>query len=231
MPLIVIAGLLLVISLVAVVTIGYSKLHPDPKRWESDIVAIEQRTNPDADYQTSALFVGSSSIRFWDSLQEDMQPIPTVNHGFGGAQTSDILFYADRLITRFNPKVIVLYTGENDLGSRWSWSGLAVERVKNLIQYIHKSLPDTEIILLSIKPSPYFNHRRQIQEQANLELRSYAEATEKVTFIDVTAPLLDSEGKLRPEFYSDGLHLNSDGYAVWKRIIRSKLLEYFPNNQ
>ena len=36
------------------------------------------------------LFIGSSSIRLWDTLEEDMKPLKVINRGFGGAHTKHI---------------------------------------------------------------------------------------------------------------------------------------------
>ena len=56
--------------------------------------------------------------------------------------------------------------------------------------------------------------------ETNALIRQYADAEGKVDFIDVYTPMLDASGKPRAElFRADALHLNADGYAVWKRVI------------
>src|SRR5688572_32943813 len=44
------------------------------------------------------LFTGSSSIKKWNSLQNDFPKHNIVNSGFGGSQTADLLYYVDKLI-------------------------------------------------------------------------------------------------------------------------------------
>ena len=44
------------------------------------------------------LFIGSSSIRRWVSLAEDMAPYSSINRGYGGAHYYDLIHYIDRLI-------------------------------------------------------------------------------------------------------------------------------------
>ena len=39
------------------------------------------------------LFIGSSSIRRWVSLAEDMAPYPSINRGYGGAHYYDPVSY------------------------------------------------------------------------------------------------------------------------------------------
>jgi hypothetical protein len=57
------------------------------------------------------VFAGSSTIRFWNGLEEDMAPLPTVQRGFGGAKINDVIRYLDRLIARHEPSMVVLYIG------------------------------------------------------------------------------------------------------------------------
>lgn len=83
----------------------------NPQFWRSKVKKIENRysgTFP----QHSVLFIGSSSIDYWKTLTEDMQPLKVLNHGIGGTKVADITYYADRLIFPFNPSAIVFFAGE-----------------------------------------------------------------------------------------------------------------------
>ena len=57
------------------------------------------------------LFTGSSSIRFWDSLEEDMEPLQVLNRGFGGAQISHVIYHFEEIIKPYNPSAIVFFCG------------------------------------------------------------------------------------------------------------------------
>ena len=61
------------------------------------------------------LFVGSSSIRMWRTLAEDMAPMPVVNRGFGGSAIGQSNLYFDRIVAPYRPRAIVFYAGENDI--------------------------------------------------------------------------------------------------------------------
>ena len=63
----------------------------DPAVWEDDIVALEEATRARGALKDPVLFIGSSSIRFWTSLAEDMAPLVTIRHGFGGSKLGDIV--------------------------------------------------------------------------------------------------------------------------------------------
>ena len=53
------------------------------------------------------MFVGSNIFRLWKTLELDMSPLPVINQAFGGARTWEILYYSDRLIIPYQPKIIV----------------------------------------------------------------------------------------------------------------------------
>ena len=46
------------------------------------------------------LFVGSSSIRFWETLARDFKGTAVINRGFGGSRIADVTRYADRVVIR-----------------------------------------------------------------------------------------------------------------------------------
>ena len=49
---------------------------------------------------------------------------------------------------------------------------------------------------------------------------------EKVSYIDIATPLLNSNGKVMDDvFVEDCLHLNDKGYRIWAAAIRAALME------
>ena len=61
----------------------------DPRVYESDVAALAEQTRTGPNARDGVIFVGSSSIRLWSSLLEDMEPLAAVQHGFGGAKLGD----------------------------------------------------------------------------------------------------------------------------------------------
>jgi hypothetical protein len=61
------------------------------------------------------VFTGSSSIEYWESLAEDFRSHYVLNRGVGGALIAHVTYFADRVIIPYQPRMIVLYCGENDL--------------------------------------------------------------------------------------------------------------------
>src|SRR4051812_29001583 len=86
-------------------------------QWEPEISAFEKadRTNPPPKHPI--LFVGSSSIRLWKSLSEDFKGYPVLNRGFGGSQISDSTAFSEHIVTRYEPSLVFLYAGDNDVAA------------------------------------------------------------------------------------------------------------------
>ena len=76
----------------------------DPLVWASAIETFAERGVGEPE---SLLFVGSSSIRFWGELAEDMTPVPVINRGFGGSKIGDVVHYADTLFRADNPLSLI----------------------------------------------------------------------------------------------------------------------------
>ncbi len=164
------------------------------------------------------LFVGSSTIRMWSNLDAAFPRHTVLNRGFGGSQMSDALFYFDRLVARYEPSLIVLYEGDNDLAE-----GKTVSQVfsdyTNFLSLVETKLPGTDVALVAVKPSP---SRTQVLPQMadlNSRLETLADGRH-IRFIDVYGPMLNASNQPRPElFLADMLHMNATGYALWQSII------------
>ena len=192
------------------------KFEPEIRKFE----VVDQRTPPPVG---AILFTGSSSIRLWPHLTADLPGRTVLNRGFGGSQMSDLLHFFDRVVVPYHPPMIVVYEGDNDLQD-----GKTVDAVfadfGTFLRRVREKLPDTTVALLAIKPSPA--RRRLLAEQRDLNrrLRELAATERRLSFIDTASPLLAPDGSMRPELYrEDGLHLNADGYAVWRKAVTDAL--------
>lgn len=196
--------------------------------WESAIREFEEADRIAAPKPGVIVFAGSSSIARWRTLRQDMYPLAVVNRGFGGAQLDHVTHYADRIILPYRPRAVVLYAGVDDL----LW-GRTPEDVRiafqRLVGLIHARLPDTWIYFISIKPTRLFASRWAAMKRTNALIAEFASTQPKVEFIDVSAALLDAQGKARPEFLSwDGLHPSRRGYELLTSRIKPVLLRRFP---
>ena len=56
-------------------------------KFEKEIIALEQLDKTEKYADNSIFLVGSSSIRLWSTLKEDLAPYPFIQRGFGGSRT------------------------------------------------------------------------------------------------------------------------------------------------
>ena len=57
-------------------------------------------------------------------------------------------------------------------------------------------------------------------EQTNALIKEFVEQQMNTAYADVYNPMFTPKGELFPEHYrEDGLHLTTEGYAVWKEVI------------
>jgi lysophospholipase L1-like esterase len=154
--LVVLAVALVVVGLVIFIRKTLQAARGDPAFWEWEIRRFERANRRAMPPSGGIVFTGSSSIRFWKTLEADMAPLPVVNRGFGGSQIHHITHYADRIVLPHKPKIVVLYAGENDIaGVKFSKKKSAadvLEAFKRFCEVVHAELPQTLIIFVSIKP-------------------------------------------------------------------------------
>jgi lysophospholipase L1-like esterase len=175
------------------------------------------------------VFTGSSSILFWDTLVNDMKPLPVINRAFGGSQYSDVNHYAKRIVTVYKPNAVVVYAGDNDLaeGSPKTPESVAGD-VRQFVQIVRADLPDTWIYVLSIKPSKLRWKQWPNMKAANQMIQEFLRTQQRVQYIDVATPMFDAQGNLPADlFIADGLHPTPKCYAIWTSIIKPLLLKRF----
>lgn len=171
------------------------------------------------------LFTGSSSIRYWTTLEEDFPGYTVIRRGFGGSGLNDLINYEGDIITPYKPKQVVIYSGENDVASGAVTAADVVKRFTELFNMIRKDLPETNIAYVSIKPSPSREKYLSIMEDANIMIRQFLSSYPETVYIDVYHPMLDKEGRPRKElFKNDDLHMNEKGYAIWRDAISPHLV-------
>ena len=86
-------------------------------RFEKEIKAYEASDEKSPPPTGAILFTGSSSIRRWTSLAADFPEHKVINRGFGGCQLSDVIYYADRIIIPYKPRLVIVGAGNNDINA------------------------------------------------------------------------------------------------------------------
>lgn len=165
------------------------------------------------------VFYGSSSIRLWDTLAEDVGP-GILNLAFGGSTLEACDHFFARLVAPVNPRSLLVYAGDNDLGD-----GRTVEQAlgwfRSLADKVEDSLGAIPFGFISIKPSPARFPIVDRIRRVNDLVRQEIEARPSGYYVDVFPAMLNEAGQPRTELYfEDGLHLNREGYRLWGSILQ-----------
>jgi lysophospholipase L1-like esterase len=231
---VVLAGLLILL-LIAYKTLPqyYSYKALDATFFEDEIAAFEEADRLNPPEPGKVLFIGSSSIRFWDTLEQDMEGIPTIRRGFGGSFLRHSTHFADRIVTPYQPSAIVMYAGGNDMGNLHS--PLSAEQVAAdfdaFVAKVSKDVGDIPIIYIAIKPSVLRVKHWPDMQRANAMIAAKAAGDDRLYFVDIATPMLDEHGKPRADLLIwDGLHLNAEGYALWTKLVRPVVIQALEAN-
>lgn len=190
----------------------------DSAQFEPEIAAFEQADSVVRRMPGGVVFVGSSSIRLWDSLTDDFPGTVVINRGFGGSRLRDATYFADRIVVPYQPRAVVLYAGDNDLAE-----GRTPQQVRDdfaaFVTKMRASLPQVRIAFVSIKPSPARQALLPKAHEANGLVRAWAGRQQGVDYLDVFTPML-AHGQPRGElFVDDRLHMNRSGYEIWTGVV------------
>lgn len=198
--------------------------------YEAQVVAIHERAQKLRGENPTLVLVGSSSFRLWPHTDTVFAGYDVINAGFGGSCFHDAWLLRDTLIYAFEPSVVLLYEGDNDLND-----GIATEDIltdaANLLDDLSRRLPASEVVVVAPKASRARYHLKDQYLELNARLRSVTmdQGAHWVDFWDVQH---DANGELRDElFIHDKLHLNTEGYAVWVHELRRQLPWLDPNKQ
>ncbi len=197
---------------------------PDPNRWEPAIQKFEEADRVSPPAKGGIVFIGASSVVRWNLEQSfpDLNGI-AINRGFGGSEMADAARYAARIVVPYQPRVVVLYEGDNDIGR-----GVAPEKVEadfeQFVTVVRGALPNARLVVIAVKPSLLRWSVYDNMKKANALMRAYVERHSGMNFVEVGPSMLGADGKPRPELYvADGLHMTPEGYKIWNRLVRPHL--------
>lgn len=198
---------------------------PDPKRFSEAIAKFteDDRANPPA--KGGIVFTGSSSIRRWD-LAKSFPKLKPLNRGFGGSHFSDSNHYLEETVLRYEPSVLVVFNGSNDL-----WKKKAPAQVMtDFLEFknrIFKRVPKCRIVLIPVKPSPKRLEIIETERALNKLLAAEAAKDNRLVLVETMFDsLLDASGQPDESlFIEDRLHLNDAGYARWTKLLRPHLVK------
>lgn len=198
------------------------RVNADPAfPFSNEIAAFARARDAGPAVQDATLFLGSSSIRLWD-IEASFPDRATVNRGFGGATTADVLHYYTRLLPRAAPRSVIVYVGENDLAAGATPDKVA-RGLLTLLKRLRSDFPKARIACLSLKPSPIRWTLWPKMAAVNMTIAARSRVV-GYEFVDMGAALLARDGLPDASlFRPDGLHLNARGYERWTAIVNDWL--------
>ena len=176
------------------------------------------------------IFIGDSIVEYYP-LQELLGTAKTiVNRGIRGYQTGLLLENLDAHLYGDAVDQIVLLIGTNDIGKDIPMNE-ALDNLERVIQSIAREYPLSQIKLLSILPvnegeeykqTVYIRTNEKIKEW-NQAYEALASAYMQVDFLPIYDSLTDSEGQLKADYTTDGLHLSVSGYQALTEALKTSL--------
>jgi lysophospholipase L1-like esterase len=151
-----------------------------------------------------------------------------LNQGISG-ETSQGLLKRLNIFDRTKPEAIFVMIGINDL-IRGTRDEVILNNHQQIITHLRRVHPTAEIVVQSILPhgaeQATWQGRDKLLAITNNRIRRLNErlrsisAKQGVKFLDLYPLFTNTKGNLRQEFTTDGLHLNREGYIVWRSALQ-----------
>ena len=180
--------------------------------------------------EPDVIFIGDSIVEYYP-LQELFGTAKTiVNRGIRGYQTKLLLENLDAHLYGDAVDQIVLLIGTNDIGKDIPINE-ALDNLERVIQSIVRNYPLSQIKLLSILPvNEGETYKQTVYIRTNEKIREWNQAYEalvsaymQVDFVPIYDSLTDSEGQLKKDYTTDGLHLSVAGYQALSDALKTYL--------
>lgn len=199
-------------------SLGAQVADPDPMRFDSAFAEFAAWDAKNAAPPNGILFVGSSSIVRWNTA-ESFPGLPVINRGFGGSQASDVMPWLEQAVLQYDPAVVVYYEGDNDTSVGKKADQIFAD-IREFSEAVLAHDPATQVVILSVKPSPRRWEQWPEMQATNALIRAYADSRPTVEYVDVSTPMLGRDGQPMPQLYvEDRLHMTPAGYAIWNRVV------------
>ena len=199
----------------------------DFAKWDKEIAAYEAADRKSPPVKGGVLFVGSSTIRRWETLARDFPNHKVINRGVGGSQIADSTHFAERIIFPYEPKQIFLRAGGNDIHAGRLPDEVAADFV-DFVHKVHDRLPNTEIVYVSVSPAPSRWGENDKYQALNKKIRKLALKMPHVSYVETYSISVTSDGQSRPElFVDDMLHFNAEGY----KLLAERIRPYLPTSR
>jgi lysophospholipase L1-like esterase len=192
-------------------------------RFEDSIKAYEQGDKKNLPAPGGTEFIGSSTITLWTTIAEDLKELKAFGRGFGGSTIPEATYYVDRIVTKYKPSKVVLYSGTNDIADGASGKQVFANFVK-FANKVRSELPKTNIYFISMSMAPSRVQFETQFKEGNKLVENYCKKTPGLHYINLLPAMQNKDGKpIEDLFGGDRLHMKRAGYEIWIRELKKAI--------
>lgn len=190
-------------------------------RWEKEIKGFDSLNKVEKNPAASIMFLGSSYIRLWKNIRQDLNYKNVIHRGFGGCNLRDVAYYVERIVYPHQPKALFIYVGNDITASEKDKSpDQVLELYKYFVKMVRQKYPTIPITWLAISPSEKRWAAWDRITQANNLIKAFNASQPSLFYIDAGTAFLGEDGKPITKYYRDDkLHYNEEGYKLWGKTI------------
>ena len=201
----------------------------DPYNWKE---RHEQVLKLNKEKAPEIVLIGNSITHYWGG-----EPTATIVRGqdswdklFKGKVARNLGFGWDRIenalwriyhgeLDGYQAKKIILLMGINNLGQ--NTNDEIIDGINELVRAVRHRQPKAEIYVAGILPRA----GQEVRISALNELLQARLKTDEATYIDMSSEMIQSNGRIINELFSDGLHPNKEGYQRMAKMLEKVIKE------
>jgi lysophospholipase L1-like esterase len=175
------------------------------------------------------VFLGDSLTSYcqWGELLQNQN---VKNRGLRSDRTDSLILRLDEVTSSLPDKVFIMI-GINDLVAKRKIDHILSD-YENILNNIIEKSPRTKIYIQSLLPvnnqiyQSVMNRKLNVDntdvKRLNNRLKNLAQKF-GIEYIDLFSSFSDGNHKLKKEYTENGLHINGNGYLLWKAKIEKKI--------
>lgn len=177
--------------------------------------------------QPVAVFMGDSIIDMWSNVihKEFFKENNYLGRALCGQVTIQMIARFRKDVLAFNPKVIVIMGGTNDIAENEGYTELD-DIANNIFNMAELALANKAVpVICSITPASEYRWRKRIENvgdkiiEVNKMLKSYADK-KGLVYLDYHTLLANANKGLDPELSGDGVHPNLKCYKIMEPLTK-----------
>ncbi len=205
-------------------------LDSSPTTWQDEMETYVQLDAHSTLPANPVLVTGGRRVAIWPHLDRVVAPGTVLERPLGEATVKDIIFYHDRLISHYQPRVIVLAMDNSELQLRANNTpNQMLDNLKQLAELTSvRTTPRLFYIVLPVKTVFYSEDHATIEEASTL-IKDWARGQRGIRVLDPNPELATATGLPDPAFFrTDGVQLNDAGYLRMSYLLRHQLSLDYP---